>query len=101
MYHISGQPPVQYFNRLPRKCETDVAYVLDPVVATAATVLSVVEVLKKVGSMAYIFGRLNGTVPEIYLPIAAHADLSKLISLLSSGECQKFTCLQLLHLVRV
>lgn len=49
MYHISGQPPVQYFNRLPRKCESDVAYILDPVVATAATILSVVAVLKKWG----------------------------------------------------
>ena len=49
MYHISGQPPVQYFNRLPRKCESDIAYVLDPVVATAATIMSVVAVLKKVG----------------------------------------------------
>ena len=50
MYHISGQPPVQYFNRLPRQCESDIAYILDPVVATAATIMSVVAVLKKVRS---------------------------------------------------
>ena len=56
MYHISGQPPVQYFNRLPRKCESDIAYVLDPVVATAATIMSVVAVLKKVG---FVLQKLN------------------------------------------
>ena len=48
MYHISGQQPVQYFNRLPRECESDIAYILDPVVGTAATMLSVVAILKKV-----------------------------------------------------
>ena len=48
MYHISGHQPVQYFNRLPRICKCDVAYILDPVVATAATIMSVVAILKKV-----------------------------------------------------
>jgi len=48
MYHIAGQQPVQYFNRLPRVCKSDVAYILDPVVATAATIMSVVGILKKV-----------------------------------------------------
>jgi len=45
---MEGSPPVQYFQRLPRKCESDVAYILDPVVATAATIMSVVAILKKV-----------------------------------------------------
>jgi uracil phosphoribosyltransferase len=40
--------PIQYFNRLPRKCEADVAYVLDPVIATASTITSVVAILKRV-----------------------------------------------------
>jgi len=48
MYKIAGQDPVLYFNRLPRKCTADIAYVLDPVIATASTVLSVVKILKKV-----------------------------------------------------
>lgn len=41
--------PIQYFNRLPRKCEADVAYVLDPVIATSTTVMAVVRILKKWG----------------------------------------------------
>jgi uracil phosphoribosyltransferase len=49
MYKGKGQErPVQYYNRLPRKCKSDVAYVLDPVIATASTVTSVVGILKKV-----------------------------------------------------
>ena len=48
MYKVPGQHPVQYFNRLPRKCEADVAYVLDPVISTSSTISSVVGILKKV-----------------------------------------------------
>lgn len=48
MYHVAGTNPVQYYNRLPKKCECDIAYVLDPMVATAGTVMSVVAILKKV-----------------------------------------------------
>ena len=40
--------PVQYYNRLPRKCEADVAYILDPLIATSNTVMSVIGILKKV-----------------------------------------------------
>lgn len=53
VHHIGmykrGAMPVQYYNRLPRKCESDVAYILDPVIATASTVMSVISILKKVG----------------------------------------------------
>ena len=48
MYKVSGSQPVQYYNRLPRNCETDVAYILDPVIATSSTVLSVIKILNKV-----------------------------------------------------
>lgn len=52
MYRTPGVhvAPVQYFNRLPRgKCQSDVAYVLDPIVGSAATVMAVVSILKKWG----------------------------------------------------
>lgn len=41
--------PVQYYNRLPKKCTADVAYVLDPVIATSNTIMSVIGILKKWG----------------------------------------------------
>jgi uracil phosphoribosyltransferase len=53
VHHIGmykkGSMPVQYYNRLPRKCEADVAFVLDPIIATASTVMSVISILKKWG----------------------------------------------------
>lgn len=49
MYKAPGQShPVQYFNRLPKKCTVDVAYLLDPCIATSSTVSSVLSILKKV-----------------------------------------------------
>ena len=48
MYHLPGSAPVQYFNRLPKKCTADVAYVVDPVIASAETMMAVIAILKKV-----------------------------------------------------
>lgn len=51
MYKSHGSAdhvPIQYYNRLPRKCEADVAFVLDPVIGTASTIMSVIGILKKV-----------------------------------------------------
>ena len=48
MYRSKSLMPVQYYNRLPKKCEVDVAYVLDPLIATSATIISVAGILKKV-----------------------------------------------------
>ena len=56
MYRTPGvhEAPVQYYNRLPRgKCQSDVAYVLDPIVGSAATIMAVVSILKKVRSVRY------------------------------------------------
>lgn len=49
MYRGRGLVPVMYYNRLPKRCDVDVAYVLDPLVATSNTVISVVGILKKWG----------------------------------------------------
>jgi uracil phosphoribosyltransferase len=47
MYRSKSLMPVQYYNRLPKKCEVDVAYILDPLIATSATIISVAGILKK------------------------------------------------------
>ena len=46
--------PVQYYNRLPKKCDADVAFVLDPIIATSSTIMSVIGILKKVWIMSSI-----------------------------------------------
>lgn len=54
VHHIGmykkGLMPVQYYNRLPKKCNVDVVFVLDPCIATACTAISVVGIMKKVGA---------------------------------------------------
>jgi len=47
--------PVQYYNRLPKKCQSDVAFVVDPLIATARTLISVVGMLKKVRGLCVFF----------------------------------------------
>eukprot|EP00529_Nitzschia_sp_RCC80_P026610 CAMPEP_0113487840 /NCGR_PEP_ID=MMETSP0014_2-20120614/25711_1 /TAXON_ID=2857 /ORGANISM="Nitzschia sp." /LENGTH=280 /DNA_ID=CAMNT_0000381539 /DNA_START=159 /DNA_END=1001 /DNA_ORIENTATION=+ /assembly_acc=CAM_ASM_000159 len=49
MYRIPGHQPVQYFNRLPKKCDRDMAIVLDPIIGSSATILAVINILKKWG----------------------------------------------------
>ena len=53
MYRTKAEDstPVLYYNRLPRKCQSDVAYVMDAMIATSSTLMSVVKILKKVRSM--------------------------------------------------
>ena len=55
MYRIPGSNPVQYFNRLPRQCTSDIAFVLDPVIASASTIMAVVAILKKVCRLLIIY----------------------------------------------
>lgn len=55
MYRIPGHAPVQYFNRLPKKCESDVAMVLDPVISSSATSTAVIRMLKKVSQQQGLY----------------------------------------------
>lgn len=75
MYHISGQQPVQYFNRLPKICKSDVAYILDPVVATAATIMAVVAILKKWGVAKIHLLTVIASREGLKTLVEAHPDL--------------------------
>jgi len=63
--------PVQYYNRLPKECTSDVAFVLDPVVESAETMLCVLGILKKWG-VAKI---------HVIVVIASKSGLEKIASL--------------------
>ncbi|KAL3897355.1 MAG: hypothetical protein SGCHY_003469 [Lobulomycetales sp.] len=41
--------PVEYYNKLPGVCATDVGFVLDPMIATAGTAIAAVSILKDWG----------------------------------------------------
>ena len=50
MYRLKdSKTPVQYYNRLPKGCAADVAFVLDPLIASGTTICSTVAQLKKWG----------------------------------------------------
>ena len=38
--------PIQYYNKLPKECQTDVAVILEPMIATAATIHATVSIVK-------------------------------------------------------
>lgn len=67
--------PVLYYQRLPKKCCSDVAYVLDPLVASAGTLKSVVGILKKWGVPSIHVISVIGSRPGIDTLLAAHPDI--------------------------
>ena len=46
--------PIQYYNKLPKLQACDVAYVLDPSIATSNTIIAVVSLLKRWGAKKII-----------------------------------------------
>ena len=66
MYRSKSLMPVQYYNRLPKKCEVDVAYVLDPLIATSATIISVAGILKK-ASNTFVLHFQTECIPVILM----------------------------------
>jgi uracil phosphoribosyltransferase len=70
-FYKQNSMPVQYYNRLPKRCDSDVAYVMDLVMKSAETMLCVVGILKKWGV----------TKIHIILVIASKQGLEKLASL--------------------
>jgi len=74
-----GMMPVQYYNRLPRQCNADWAFILDPVIATATTMMSVIGILKKwgvpkIGIISVIASKeglktIAETHPDVYVTV--------------------------------
>ena len=73
--------PIQYYNRLPKNKVCDVAYVVDPCIATSNTIHAVVSILKRWGAKRIVVisaigaregcNRLLELHPEVELFIAA------------------------------
>ncbi len=72
MYRSKSLMPVQYYNRLPKKCDVDVAYILDPLIATSATIISVAGMLKKVSDLAVSVGFLKNLWSFIFWLVRNH-----------------------------
>jgi len=77
--------PVQYYNRLPKKCDADVAYVLDPIIATANTVLSVVGILKKWGVKKICIVSVIASKDGVQKITSAFPDVQITLGMVDSG----------------
>mmetsp|Transcript_91 Transcript_91/g.153 ORF Transcript_91/g.153 Transcript_91/m.153 type:complete len:236 (+) Transcript_91:80-787(+) len=67
--------PIQYYNRLPRGKVCDVAYVLDPCIATANTVNAVVSILKRWGAKRVVVVSAIGSRPGVERLVKLHPDI--------------------------
>merc|ERR1719398_233813 len=68
--------PVQYYNRLPKDQVAEVSIVLDPMIATAATIKAVVAVLKRWGTSKIIVVCCLASRAGLSALLEAHPDLT-------------------------
>jgi uracil phosphoribosyltransferase len=67
--------PVQYYNRLPRDQPCDIAYVVDPCIATSNTIHAVVSILKRWGAKKVIVISAIGARAGITRLLNDHPDI--------------------------
>ncbi|KAJ3032446.1 hypothetical protein HDV00_007521 [Rhizophlyctis rosea] len=67
--------PVEYFNKLPSECTTDLGFVLDPMVATAGTAIAAVNILKDWGLKRIKFIAIVASREGIETLANAHPDI--------------------------
>jgi uracil phosphoribosyltransferase len=67
--------PVLYYNKLPRDCFVQRAIVLDPLIATAGTVVAVVEILKEWGAKDIHIISVIASRPGLTQLLQTHPDV--------------------------
>mmetsp|Transcript_16049 Transcript_16049/g.11579 ORF Transcript_16049/g.11579 Transcript_16049/m.11579 type:complete len:234 (+) Transcript_16049:47-748(+) len=67
--------PVQYYNRLPRDQPCDVAYVVDPCIATSNTIHAVVNILKRWGAKKVVVIAAIGARTGVNRLMEQHPDV--------------------------
>lgn len=67
--------PIQYYNRLPKNEKCDIAYVVDPCIATANTLHAVVQILKKWGAKKIVVISAIGARPGVERLVELHPDV--------------------------
>ena len=74
--------PVEYYNKLPAQCSTDLGLVLDPMVATAGTAIATVNILKDWGLKRIKFIAVCASREGIQTLMEAHPDISIYVGVL-------------------
>jgi len=67
--------PVQYYNRLPKNQPCDIAYVVDPCIATSNTIHAVVSILKRWGAKKIIVISAIGSRAGVTRLLNDHPDI--------------------------
>ena len=81
MYRLKGSKmPVQYYNRLPKGKVADVAFVLDPIIASGITVSATVGQLKLWGCKKIVVVSLIATAQGVESLAAQHPDVQLLVA---------------------
>jgi uracil phosphoribosyltransferase len=76
--------PIQYYSRLPRNQACDVAFILDPCIATSTTVSATVGMLKRWGAKKIVIIAAIGSKEGVSTLLENHPDVD-LVSLSHSS----------------
>ena len=68
--------PVEYYTKLPRSCDLDIGYVVDPMVATAGTAIAAVAILKDWGLKQIVFVCILASQEGLEALKDAHPDIT-------------------------
>lgn len=86
MYRSKGtRLPVQYYNRLPKEQASDVAYILDPSIATAETIRAVCSIVERWGAKKIVVVAVIAAKEGIEKLLALHPNLEVYIAALDDG----------------
>ncbi|KAI9208446.1 uracil phosphoribosyltransferase-domain-containing protein [Polychytrium aggregatum] len=77
--------PVEYYNKLPSKCTTQIGIVLDPIIATAGTAIAAINILKDWGLTKIKFVAVLGSRPGISALQQAHPDIQIIVGEIDDG----------------
>jgi len=78
----SSRLPIQYYNRLPKEHENDVAFILDPCIATSDTLQAVCSIVEKWGAKRVVVLAAVGARAGVEKLMAKHPDLEVFIGAL-------------------
>ena len=76
--------PVQYYNRLPKDTVCDVAYIMDPCIATSNTIHAVVSIVKRWGAKRIVVISVIGSKDGVDKLLEKHPDIEVYISAVDS-----------------
>jgi uracil phosphoribosyltransferase len=86
--------PVEYYNKLPSVCTTDVGYVLDPMIATAGTAIAAVSILKDWGLKNIKFCAVVASRTGLDALVEAHPDIDIFVCAVDEVFFGVFNCIQ-------